>query len=76
LRGSGGNYSLALTDCTRNNARGIVAWDDTVPAPGVAIGYLVRATSFSCDFGTYDTTSPSQQGPRDAGIAGASGACP
>jgi hypothetical protein len=76
LRGSAGDYSSALIECTRNNAGGTLTWDDTTPGAGNVIGYLVRATSFSCDFGTYDTTSPSQQGPRDAGIAGAAEACP
>jgi len=76
LRASGGNYTAALDECARNNGRGTLAWDDATPAPGGVIGYVVRATSFSCDFGTYDTTSPSQQGSRDAEIAAAPGRCP
>ncbi|RLE19772.1 MAG: hypothetical protein DRJ50_11770, partial [Actinobacteria bacterium] len=77
LVSSAGDYSASVIDCARNNARSTIVCNDTVPVAGQVIGYVVRASSFSCDFGTYDAPVPNeQQGPRDSGIAAAPGACP
>ena len=77
LVSSEGDYSTATFDCARNNSPGTITWDDADPAAGAVVGYVVRASSFSCDFGSYDAPTPNeQQGPRDAGIAVAPATCP
>jgi len=76
LRASAGDYSAAAIDCARNNVPGILSWDDELPASGSVIGYLVRASNFSCDFGSYESGGVAQQGTRDASILAAPLACP
>ncbi|MBZ5637400.1 MAG: hypothetical protein LAO51_01440 [Acidobacteriia bacterium] len=45
--------------------------------PDVGAGYWVQVRAWSpCGTGTYDDLSPSQAGPRDAGIAASPNACP
>jgi hypothetical protein len=77
LVSSEGDYTTAILDCVRNNAPSAISWDATEPLPGEVIGYNVRATNFSCQFGTYDAPTPNQQqGLRDDEIATTPDACP
>jgi hypothetical protein len=75
LRG-GGSFAGAVLECLKNNGERLEAWAGTTPASGEGFAYLGRAVDFSCSFGTYDTLAPTQEGPRDPGVAAAPQACP
>jgi hypothetical protein len=75
LRGSGGDFSAATTDCTGDNL-----FVTTVPLlgdllPGEGIWYLVRGANCKGK-GTFDSGGPTQVGLRDAEIAVTGNDCP
>jgi hypothetical protein len=70
-----GDYSVAVTGCHENNGADTMSWDPSEPAVGQGTFYLVRGVDFACGFGTYDTTSPFQFAPRDAGIDASQSTC-
>jgi hypothetical protein len=76
LRASMGNYAAAGISCVENNGQDLQSWDSVVPPPGEGVFLLVRGTTSSCGFGTYDASGPAQQGGRDAEIAASGGNCP
>ena len=76
LRGSGGNFALSTDTCIGNNISGTQVQDPIGAPEGEAVFYLVRPVNACSGNGSYNETSPSQQGVRDAEIAASGGACP
>jgi hypothetical protein len=76
LRGSGGNFTVSTDTCLGNNVTGTQVQDPIGSPVGEATFYLVRPVNACSGSGTYDETSPQQQGARDAEITGSGGACP
>lgn len=73
LRASAGDFAVAMSACVENDGTDTAAWE---PAdPGGAF-YLVRASSFRCDVGSYDDGSESGADSRDDEIAASAAACP
>jgi len=76
LRASAGDFAVATTGCTVDDAAGTMTFSaDPAPPPGGGTFFLLRSVGTGCR-GTYDEGAPSQQGPRDAGIRAAGSACP
>ena len=73
LRASGGDFAAAMSACIENNGTDASAWEPT--GPGDAF-YLVRASSFRCDVGSYDDGTESGADSRDDEIASSAAACP
>jgi hypothetical protein len=76
LRGSGGNFTTALDECTGNNVIGFSLSASGSPAVGDGFFFLVRGTVTTCAAGTYDSGAVAQAGSRDAEIAASGVACP
>jgi hypothetical protein len=76
LRGNGGDFSAAVSDCAENNVDRTEARIVSEPAPGAPLFYLVRGQNLACRYGTYDCGLASQSDPRDAGIEAAAQHCP
>jgi len=76
LRGNGGDFSAAVSNCAENNVDRAEARVDSEPALGGPLFYLVRGQNLGCRFGTYDSGHASQSDPRDAGIEAAERHCP
>jgi hypothetical protein len=76
LRATSGDLAAAVTDCLENNSPDATSWDSQVPAADSGRFYLIRATTSSCGFGTYDVPGPSLPTSRDPGIAAAAAPCP
>ena len=76
LRVSGGNFAAAGITCIENDDLEARSWDAAVPPEGPGYFYLIRAATFHCDMGTYDTGAASQAGSRDGEIDVAPGTCP
>jgi len=75
LRSSGGDFSVATTDCLGNDITGTTAGDGDVPAANQGLFYLLRAGNCGGS-ASYNSGAPSQVGSRDAGIAASGHACP
>ncbi len=75
LRGTGGDFSAATTQCLDDNRTSATLDYAPVPAPGNAEWFLVRGVNCGGS-GTYDSLGPSQAGSRDAEIAASGNACP
>ena len=75
LRGSGGDFSAATTDCLEDNGTGTTLDVAGDPAPGEGVWFLVRALNCG-GAGSYDTGQASQIDPRDAGISASGNDCP
>lgn len=76
LRGSGGNFTLSTDTCIVNNGASTQVQDPIGTPLAEATFYLVRPVNACSGNGTFDETSPTQQGARDAEIAASGGACP
>jgi N-acetylneuraminic acid mutarotase len=75
LRSSHGNFSTASVTCVSDDNASTTASEDSVPMPGQASWYLVRAEGCG-GTGTFQDNGLAGGNPRDDGIAGASNACP
>jgi hypothetical protein len=75
LRSSGGNYSIATKECIGNDRTIAPVTHAENPNPGKGFWYLARGDNCGGK-GTYDTTGPGQQGPRDAAVAASPLDCP
>ena len=67
LVGSGGDLTAATRDCIVAGATSTATTFITAPAIGEAFWILARGNN-GAGAGTYDSGTPSQAGPRDAGI--------
>jgi hypothetical protein len=76
LHSSEGDFATSATDCLANDLSLTTATDESVPAAGEALWYLVRPTNACSGVGSYDTPSPAQQETRDDELAAAAMACP
>ena len=74
LRLNGGDFSLASVGCVQDDHPGQSLSQGAAPAPGEAWFFLVRGGNCLGN-GTYDSGSPGQVAPRDAGIAASGGDC-
>jgi len=72
LRATVGNFTPSVNQCTANIGTG--GADGDTPPAGDGFWYVVRAVN--CGGGTYDDSSPTQSGARDAEIAASPLACP
>jgi hypothetical protein len=68
-------FTPATNACLANDVTGTNFTDTHVPAGGDADWFLVRFSN-ACGTGTYNETSGSQVGSRDAAIAASANACP
>jgi hypothetical protein len=75
LRASGGDFSVATTDCLGNNVTGTAIQFSDEPPLGDGSWYLMRGASCG-GAGTYNSGGPGQLTNRDPGIAAAPAACP
>jgi N-acetylneuraminic acid mutarotase len=75
LRASDGNFTTGTLDCVEDDTAILSTTDTSTPAPGDGTWHLVRAVNCG-GAGSYDETSGSQQGSRDAEIAASPEACP
>jgi len=76
LRASGGNFAAATTGCAVHAVPGTMAsFPGPNPAPDDGAYFLLRPIGTGCR-GSYDDGSSTQQGSRDAEIAGAPVSCP
>ena len=75
LKSSGGDFSVATTDCLGDDLLVTTADDGTVPAANQGLFYLIRAANCGAS-GSYNSGAPSQAGSRDAEIAASGHACP
>jgi hypothetical protein len=62
-----GAAGAAITGCAENNSPDTAAWAPQSPTAGSGLFFLVRGTTASCRFGTWDSGGPSQVGTRDEG---------
>lgn len=69
LHATGGNFTLSTDTCIVNNGASTQVQDPIGTPSGEATFYLVRPVNACSGQGTYDTSSPTQQGARDAEIA-------
>lgn len=74
LIASGGNFTVATTECLANNSTNTSMIYQGVPDAGEAFWFLVRAAQCG-GLGSYDSGFLSQVGSRDAEIDASSGAC-
>ncbi len=76
LRSSGGDFTVSLSMCLKNN-NPVNKYNDASFDPPVGEGYyyLVRGQT-DCRHGTYNTPDPKQIGDRDAEIEASSNKCP
>jgi hypothetical protein len=75
LRGSGGDFTVATTNCLANNISSPSTTDGVNPAMSAGFWYLVRPVNCGGN-GTYDTGSLRQAGSRDGEIAASVAPCP
>jgi len=75
LRSSGGDFSVATSDCLGDDIMGTTAGDGAVPAASQGLFYLIRAANCGAS-GSYNSGAASQAGSRDAEIAASGHACP
>jgi len=74
LRSSGGNFTTATTNCLGNDLPATTV-DDTAALPAGGAWYVLRAANCGGS-ASYNTSSTSQIGSRDAEIAASGVACP
>ncbi len=74
LRASGGNFSVATTDCLADDLQSNKLIDTFVPARDAGAWYLVRGAH--CIEGTWNEPGAGQIGSRDAEISASPAACP
>jgi len=75
LRQTGGDFSVATSQCLVNDTAGTVFTSTANPLIGGAFYYLLRPVTPSGP-GSYDSGGPGQTDSRDTEIAAAGGACP
>lgn len=75
LRGSGGDFAVAIDACLANDVAVTYVYDPGTPAPGEGRFFVARPI-FPSGPGSYDSDGPSQVAPRDPGINASSLACP
>jgi hypothetical protein len=68
LRGSGGDFTVAVDECLGDNLSGPPLVHSEDPRPGEGFWYLMRRITSSGN-ASYDSCSPAQLGGRDAEIA-------
>jgi len=74
LHSSGGDFSVATTDCLANDYSSTSLDDLAVPAAGSGFFYLVRGANCS-GAGSYDSIGAGQVASRDPGVAAAAIIC-
>ena len=74
LRATGGDFTVATTDCLADDESGLSISIVAEPNAGQGVWFLVRRDD--CSNGSYDTDSIAQSAPRDAGIAASGRDCP
>lgn len=75
LRATGGNFSLATTECLANNLAGTQLPSSAEPAAGGGYWFLVRGVGSGGPM-TWDEPGSTQAGSRDAEISAAAATCP
>lgn len=73
LQAGGGDFSAAPIGCVENNGPDPRSWDSPL---GPSCFYLVRASSWRCEEGSYDDGTEHAGDSRDDEIAGSGAACP
>jgi hypothetical protein len=75
LRATQGNFAATSAVCGENDSRDTRSFAPQLPATG-GLYWIVRAATFSCGYGTWDSGTARQSGSRDTEIGGAGGTCP
>jgi hypothetical protein len=75
LHASGGDFGAALQACVEDDGPDLTADDPTVPGPGGALFWLVRAVGCGAP-SSWDSGGALQLRSRDASIAGSQMTCP
>ena len=76
LRTTLGGFATSVTGCLGSNQIETTMWDESLPNPGSAFFYLVRASGGSCADGTWDSGFDSQDVSRDFGVESSPSTCP
>jgi len=75
LRNGAGDFAGSIQACVENDSPDAFSSDPSLPDPAQGFYYLVRGVGCGRN-GSYDGGDPSQQGPRDGGIAASPLSCP
>jgi hypothetical protein len=75
LRGSGGDFSLAVEECLADDLAASFVDYGADPSPGTGFWFLARSVTLDGPM-TWQSLAGGHEAARDAGIAAAAGVCP